>query len=245
MNRAQKAEAVEQIAGQITESEAIFAVDYRGITVAQVADLRVKLSESDASLRVVKNTLTERAADQADAELLKQLLSGPTALTFVRADGDVAGAAKALADAQKTTETLAFKGGIMNGVAVDVAQITALSKLPSRDVLYQQLVGMVASPLTGLARGLNALVSGVAIALNGVLEKKQSGEIPAGADPAPAAPPAEDAPAPAPAADAASAAEAPEAAPAAGAPADVDPPAEAEAPAAEAADTTDQTPQED
>jgi large subunit ribosomal protein L10 len=193
MNREQKAAAIEEIAGQIQESEAIFAVDYRGITVAQVADLRVKLNESDASLRVVKNTLTERAADQTDTETLKALLAGPTALTFVR--GDVAGAAKAIADAQKTTNTLAFKGGVLNGEALDADQITALSKLPSRDVLYQQLVGMVASPLTGLARGMNALIGGVAIALNGVLEKKQSGEIPAGEAPPTPEAPAEEAPA--------------------------------------------------
>jgi large subunit ribosomal protein L10 len=185
MNREQKAAAIEEIAGQIQESEAIFAVDYRGITVAQVADLRVKLNDSDASLRVVKNTLTERAADQTDTAALKALLAGPTALTFVR--GDVAGAAKALADAQKTTNTLAFKGGVLNGEVLDADQITALSKLPSRDVLYQQLVGMVAAPLTGLARGMNALIGGVAIALNGVLEKKQSGEIPAGEAPVAAA----------------------------------------------------------
>jgi large subunit ribosomal protein L10 len=187
MNREQKAAAIEEIAGQIQESEAIFAVDYRGITVAQVADLRVKLQDSDASLRVVKNTLTERAADQTETAALKSLLAGPTALTFVR--GDVAAAAKAIADAQKTTNTLAFKGGVLNGEALDADQIVALSKLPSREVLYQQLVGMVASPLTGMARGLNALIGGVAIALGGVLEKKQSGEIPAGE--APAAPAAE------------------------------------------------------
>src|SRR4051812_30639800 len=104
MNREQKAVAIAEIADQIQESEAIFAVDYRGITVAQIAELRTKLSESDASLRVVKNTLTERAADQVDAQALKPLLQGPTALTFVR--GDVAAAAKALADAQKTSDTL-------------------------------------------------------------------------------------------------------------------------------------------
>jgi large subunit ribosomal protein L10 len=165
MNREQKATAIAEIADQIQESEAIFAVDYRGITVAQVADLRTKLTESDTSLRVVKNTLSERAADQTGTEALKPLLAGPTALAFVR--GDVAGAAKALADAQKTTTFLAFKGGVLNGEALDAAQITALSKLPSRDVLYQQLVGLVASPLTGLARTLNQLIGGVAAAARG------------------------------------------------------------------------------
>jgi large subunit ribosomal protein L10 len=225
MNREQKATAIAEIADQIQESEAIFAVDYRGITVAQVADLRTKLTESDTSLRVVKNTLSERAADQTGTEALKPLLAGPTALAFVR--GDVAGAAKALADAQKTTTFLAFKGGVLNGEALDAAQITALSKLPSRDVLYQQLVGLVASPLTGLARSLNGLIGGLAIALDGVREKKESGEIPSGDAPAAAAAPVEEAPA-----EEAPAAEATEA-------------VATEDPAGEPADTTDQTPQED
>jgi len=175
VNRDQKATAVAEIAEQIKGSEAVFAVDYRGITVAQVAELRGKLRETDATFRVVKNTLTERAADQADAEALKSLLEGPTALTFIR--GDAAAAAKVIADFQKSTggELLPFKGGIMDGAAFDAAQITAISKLPSRQVLYGQLVGIVASPITGLARSLNGLVSGLAIALGGVLEQKESG----------------------------------------------------------------------
>ena len=93
MNREQKAVAIAEIAANIDESEAIFAVDYRGISVAQVAELRAKLREADATFKVVKNSLTERAADQVGAEHLKDCLSGPTALTFVR--GDVAMAAKA------------------------------------------------------------------------------------------------------------------------------------------------------
>jgi large subunit ribosomal protein L10 len=186
VNRDQKATAVAEIAEQIQESEAVFAIDYRGITVAQVAELRGRLRDADATFRVVKNTLTERAADQADAEALKSLLEGPTALTFVR--GDAAAAAKAIADFQRTTggELLPFKGGLMNGGALDAAQITAISKLPTRQVLYGQLVGVVASPITGLARGLNGLLSGLAVALGGVLEKKESGEVPSGEAPAPA-----------------------------------------------------------
>jgi large subunit ribosomal protein L10 len=191
VNREQKAAAIAEIADQIQGSEAVFAVDYRGITVAQIGELRGKLRDADATFRVVKNTLTERAADQVDAAALKELLEGPTALTFVR--GDAAAAAKAIADYQRVAggELLAFKGGLMNGDALDAAQITAISKLPSREVLYGQLVGMVAAPITGLARGLNALLSGVAVALGGVLEKKQSGELPAGEAPAAAAAAAE------------------------------------------------------
>jgi large subunit ribosomal protein L10 len=195
VNREQKAAAIAEIADQIQGSEAVFAVDYRGITVAQIGELRGRLRDADATFRIVKNTLTERAADQVDATALKELLEGPTALTFVR--GDAAAAAKAIADYQRATggELLAFKGGLMNGDPLAAEQITAISRLPSRDVLYGQLVGMVASPITGLARGLNALLSGVAVALGGVLEKKQSGELPAGEAPAAAEPVAEAAPA--------------------------------------------------
>ena len=199
MNREQKAAAVAEIAEQIKESDAIFAVDYRGISVTQVAELRGKLREADATFRVVKNTLTERAADAAEAEALKELLTGPTALTFVR--GDAATAAKAISTFNKETDLLAFKGGIMDGETLEVAQIQAIAKLPSRQVLYGQLVGMVAAPITGLARSLGGLLGGLAIALGQVQEKKQSGELPAGDPPAAAAAPeATEAPAEEPAA---------------------------------------------
>jgi large subunit ribosomal protein L10 len=189
MNRDQKAVAIAEIATHIDESEAIFAVDYRGITVAQVAELRAKLRESDAIFKVVKNSLTERAADEVGAQSLKGYLTGPTALTFVR--GDVATAAKTVADYGRTTQLLPFKGGLMGADTLDVEQIRSLSRLPSRDVLYGQLVGVVASPIGGLVRTLNALISGVAVALGQVQAKKESGEIPAGEVPASEAAPAE------------------------------------------------------
>ena len=181
MNRDQKAVAIAEIASNIDESDAIFAVDYRGITVEQVAELRAKLREADATFKVVKNSLTERAADQVGAETLKALLEGPTALTFVR--GDVASAAKAVADYGRAAQLLPFKGGLMGGAELDVEQIRSLSRLPSREVLYGQLVGVVASPISGLVRTLGALVGGLAVALEQVREKKESGEIPAGAAP--------------------------------------------------------------
>jgi large subunit ribosomal protein L10 len=211
MNRDQKAVAIAEIASHIDESEAIFAVDYRGITVAQVAELRTKLRDADATFKVVKNSLTERAADQVGAEGLKDFLAGPTALTFVR--GDAATAAKALADYGRTTQLLPFKGGLMEGGVLDVDQIRSLSRLPSRQVLYGQLVGVVASPIGGLVRSLNGLISGLAIALGQVNEKKQSGELPAGDAPAAAAveaPAAEAEEAPAVEAEAPAAEEAPE-----------------------------------
>ncbi|HEY3960190.1 MAG TPA: 50S ribosomal protein L10 [Solirubrobacteraceae bacterium] len=182
MNRDQKAVAIAEIAAQIDESQAIFAVDYRGISVPQAAELRSKLREADATFKVVKNSLTERAADQAGAETLKDFLAGPTALTFVR--GDVATAAKAIADYARATQLLPFKGGLMDGAALDPDQIRSISRLPSREALYGQLVGVVASPVSGLVRTLGALVGGLAVALGQVREKKESGEIPAAEAPA-------------------------------------------------------------
>jgi large subunit ribosomal protein L10 len=191
MNREQKAVAIEEIAAHIDESHAIFAVDYRGISVPQVAELRAKLRDADATFTVVKNSLTERAADQAGAETLKDYLAGPTALTFVR--GDAATAAKAIADYARVTQLLPFKGGLMDGDSLDIEQLRSLSRLPSRDVLYGQLVGVVASPVGGLVRTLSALVGGLASALGQVRDKKESGEIPAGEPPAAEAAPAADA----------------------------------------------------
>lgn len=194
MNRDEKAAVVDRIAGELESSQAVFAVDYRGITVSQVADLRAKLRAVDATFTVVKNSLTERAADKAGAEALKALLEGPTALTFVR--GDAAAAAKALSDAQRVTDVLAFKGGLMDGQAVSADDIRAIARLPSREVLYAQLVGTVAAPLGGLVRTLNALIAGVAVQLGQIRDQGLVGGSAAPAAPAaePEAP-AEEAPA--------------------------------------------------
>jgi large subunit ribosomal protein L10 len=178
MNRDQKAAVVEQVAAQIQESEAVFAVDYRGISVPQAAELRTKLNDAGARFRVVKNTLTELAADKAGADQLKELLEGPTAFTFVAAEGgDVALAAKALAQFRRDTDLLEFKGGVMNGEPLTAEQIGAIARLPAKDVLHGQLVGVIASPITGLVRTLNALIAGLAIQLQQIAEQ---GLLPAG-----------------------------------------------------------------
>ena len=182
MNRDQKAAVVEEVAAQIKESEAVFAVDYRGISVPQAAELRVKLNEAGARFRVVKNTLTLLAADKAGADSLKEVLDGPTAFTFVTAEGgDVALAAKALAQFKRENDLLDFKGGVMNGEVLTAEQIAEISRLPAKDVLHGQLVGVIASPITGLVRGLNALIAGLAIQLQKIADE---GLLPAGEAPA-------------------------------------------------------------
>ena len=208
---------IDEVATQIQEAEAVFAVDYRGISVQQVAELRRRLGEAGATLRVVKNTLTERAADQAGAESLKGLLDGPTAFTFVR--GDAALAAKAIAGFRREHSVPEFKGGTMDGAALSIDELQAIALLPAREVLHGQLVGTLASPVTGLVRGLNQLIQGLAMQLGQIAEQ---GLVRGEAPPAAAEEEAPAAEAEAPAAE--------EEAPAS----EAEAPAEEEAPAAEA-----------
>jgi len=191
MNRDRKAAVVDEVAAQIEAAGAVFAVDYRGISVPQAAELRTMLNEAGAGFRVVKNTLTNLAADKAGAEELKALLEGPTAFTFVPEGGDVAMAAKALATFGREHEVLRFKGGRMNGDALSVEELEALSRLPARDVLHGQLVGVLASPITGLVRGLNGLVSGLAVALGQIAEQGLVGGVAPAPEPEAAAETAE------------------------------------------------------
>jgi large subunit ribosomal protein L10 len=169
MNKEQKTAVVDEIAAQISDADAIFAVDYRGTSVPQAAALRAKLRDADTTFRIVKNSLTERAADKAGADTLKELLEGPTAFAFVR--GDAAAAAKALNDFTRELATFQFKGGVLDGEPLSVDEIKAIARLPTREVLNAQLVGVVASPLTGLARGLNGLIQGLALQLGQIAEQ--------------------------------------------------------------------------
>ncbi|MEA2442234.1 MAG: large subunit ribosomal protein [Thermoleophilaceae bacterium] len=178
MNRDQKAAVVDRIAGQLESADAVFAIDYRGLSVKQAVDLRSSLNDADATFQVAKNTLTERAAEKAGAEAIKPLLEGPTALTFV--NGDVAVAAKALATFRRQNGVLEFKGGQLGGESLSIDQIESIARLPARDVLFGQFVGVVASPITGVVRGLNALISGLAIQLGAIAEQGLvGGEAPA------------------------------------------------------------------
>jgi len=189
MNRDQKAALVEELAGQLQSAEAIFAVDYRGISVSAAADLRTRLREAETVFRVVKNSLTERASDAAGVEALKPMLEGPTALAFVA--GDAALAAKALNDAARSLGTLEFKGGLMDGNSLSADDVRTIARLPAREVLHGQLVGTIAAPLTGLVRTLNAMIAGLAIQLGQIAEQG----LVTGSAPASEAEPEADAPA--------------------------------------------------
>ena len=174
MNRDEKTATIAEIAAQIEGSEAIFAVDYRGISVPQAAELRSKLRDADASFRVVKNRLTKLAADKAGEERLAELLQGPTALAFVR--GDTALAAKTISTFNREHDVLTFKGGFMESLSLDEDRFKSIARLPSRDVLNGQFAGVVASPLTGLVRGLGSMISGLAIQLQQIQEQGLVGQ---------------------------------------------------------------------
>ena len=191
MNRDQKAAVIERVATDIQEADAIFAVDYRGISVTGAAELRTKLREADATFKVVKNRLAKRAAADAGTDAIDELLVGPTALTLIK--GDAVVAAKAISDFAKEHEVPTYKGGLMDGAPLDADGFQQIARLPGVDVLRGQLVGITASPLTGLVSGLNNMISGLGRQLAQVAEQGLvSGE----------APPAEEAPAEEPAAEA-------------------------------------------
>ena len=179
MNRDEKEAAVKEISSELESAGAIFAVDYRGISVPQAAELRSRLRDSDASFSVVKNRLAKRATDGTDAAAaLDEHLVGPTALTFVR--GDAVVAAKTISDFMKANDVLAYKGGLMDGAALAPDQFNAIAKLPGVEILRGQLVGLAASPLSGVVRTLNQLLAGLAQQLGQVAEQGLvTGEAPA------------------------------------------------------------------
>jgi large subunit ribosomal protein L10 len=169
MKREEKAAVVEELASRLSESQAVFAIDYRGITVSQAAELRAKLREADATFKVVKNRLAKRSAEQAGIEGLDEYLSGPTALTLVK--GDAVVAAKAITEFNKEHEVLEFRGGLMDGTPLDPDGFKRIARLPGVDVLRGRLVGITASPLTGLVTSLNNLVAGLGRQLSQIAEQ--------------------------------------------------------------------------
>jgi large subunit ribosomal protein L10 len=174
MRKEDKAALVDEIADRLGDAEAIFAVDYRGITVPQAAELRAKLADADTTFRVVKNRLAKRATERAGTAELDPLFEGPTALALVK--GDAVAAAKAISTFGRQHDILAYKGGLMDGAPLEPDQFKTIARLPGLDVLHGQLAGVVASPLTGLTRGLASMISGLAVALGEIRERGLVGE---------------------------------------------------------------------
>jgi len=185
MNKEQKTAVVEELSKELSDSDAVFAIDYRGISVPQAAELREGLREADTRFRVVKNRLTLLAADKAGTAELKEHLEGPTALAFVK--GDPALAAKTIFRLGSEWEVLDYKGGLMEGEVLDEDSFKTIAKLPGRDQLNAQFAGIVARPITGLVRGLGSMVQGLASQLQQIADQGLvSGEAPK--EPKPEAP---------------------------------------------------------
>jgi large subunit ribosomal protein L10 len=155
-------------------SNAAVLVDYKGINVAQSDELRKRSREAGVDFVVTKNTLALRAANAAGVEQISEHLSGPTAIAFSQ---DPVVSAKLMAEFAGRVETFDLKGGLLDdGKLLDSQQVVALSRLPGREQLIAQVVGGIASPLTGLVTALNNTVQGVVVALGQIAEQKRDSE---------------------------------------------------------------------
>lgn len=156
MDRTEKERVVEELTERLRSAESLIVADYRGLTNAQIAELRGELIGLGARFVVVKNTLTRRAAEAAGADGLLALLEGPTAIAFVEADGDSAAVAKALAKSSRDTKVLTLRGAVLAGEQMSGEDVERLATLPPLDALRGQVLGVVVAPLTGLAALLAA-----------------------------------------------------------------------------------------
>lgn len=168
MQRTDKEQVVAELAERLASTDTLIVADYRGLTNKQLEALRDELLQHGARFRIVKNTLTRRAAELAGAESLLVMLEGPTAIAFIESGGDPAAVAKALAATARETNVLALRGGVLEGKTLTGEEIETLAKLPSAEVLRGQLLGAIAAPLTQLV----ALVAAPLRDLHGLVEAR-------------------------------------------------------------------------
>ena len=173
MARADKVQAVEEIADRFRGSTASVVTEYRGLTMTQLINLRRSLG-TDTTYRVAKNTLVKRAAEDAGVEGLDALLIGPTAIAFIT--GEPVDAAKALRDFAKDNKALVIKGGFMDGRALTVTEVNQLADLESREVLLAKLAGAMKANLSKAAGLFAAPASQVARLAQALADKRQEEE---------------------------------------------------------------------
>jgi large subunit ribosomal protein L10 len=171
MARPEKAAAVTEIADKFRDSSAAVLTEYRGLTVAQLKELRRSLS-GNATYAVVKNTLTGIAAKEAGVEGLDADLKGPSAIAFVT--GDPVEAAKGLRDFAKANPALVIKGGVLDGRPMSAAEITKLADLESREVLLAKVAGGLKATLTRAAYAFSAKPAQVARVIDALRQKQES-----------------------------------------------------------------------
>ena len=161
---------VAKIAENLEGVQAIWVVDYRGLAVKEAEQLRRNIREADAQMFVYKNTLMRLALENAGLPTLDDVLAGPSA--FIFANGDPVASAKAIKDFAKTNKNLVIKGGMMDGVAYDAAQVEAIAALPSREELIAKLLGTISNPMVKMARVCNGPMEYFARAVQAIADQK-------------------------------------------------------------------------
>jgi large subunit ribosomal protein L10 len=167
-----KLEVVAEIKERFVSTPDVLLVDYRGLSVSAVSDLRRNLRENDAEMVVYKNTLTSIAMRELALPSMDELLEGPSAFVFV--GGDPVSAAKALATFAKENKALELKGGLVSNQVIDAQGLTALSKLPSREELLAKLMGTITNPTRGLVTVLSGPARGLVTALGQLKDQKEA-----------------------------------------------------------------------
>ncbi|MGO8860357.1 MAG: 50S ribosomal protein L10 [Acidimicrobiales bacterium] len=201
-----KVAVVDEVRTRIGEASASIVSEYRGLSVAELGQLRAALAAAGGDYRIFKNTLVRRAIDGGEYQPLAEYLTGPSALTFVQ--GDVSAVAKALKEFARANPLLVIKGGLADGSLLSSSDLAALADLPPRDVLLARIAGALAAPMQQMAGLLQALPRHLAYGIAALIEQREAaGEAPP-ATPAAEAPAAEAPATPEPLAEAA-AAEAP------------------------------------
>jgi large subunit ribosomal protein L10 len=175
--RTAKVATVDELKAKVDGTSTAVVTEYRGMTVAQISTLRRQLRTLDADYKVFKNTLVRRAIEGTAVAPLEEFLVGPTAIAFV--NGDISAVAKALRDFAKATPTLVVKGGVLDGKALNLSDLTALADLPSRDVLLARFAGLLASPLSTMAGLLKAIPQNFAYGLSALIDAKGGAPAPA------------------------------------------------------------------
>ena len=171
--RESKVAVVDEIKELFSSSQAAVFTEYRGLTVAQLAELRTELRSKDTQYKVYKNTLVRLAAT-ASGYALEDTLTGPVGVAFAKTDA--AAAAKALKTFSDTNKDLVLKGGVLGDSVITADGIIALAKLPAREVLLAQVAGTIQSPLTKSAGLFQAFTRNAAYAFKALADKKQSDE---------------------------------------------------------------------
>ena len=168
--RSEKVAVVTEVREKLAACDAAIVTEYRGMTVAALAQLRRELRQSGAEYKVYKNTLARFAAREAGFEGLEPMLVGPSAIVFVK--GDAAAAAKALRDQAKTNPLLIVKGGVVGSATLSKKDLDILADLPSREVLLSMFAGALQAPLVKTAGLLQALPRNMAYGLKALVDQK-------------------------------------------------------------------------